>query len=149
MTKEEIMDRVKNNEPLANILHFTAGDGCLIYKADHFQPGDQVIYIPDTHLNEVELYDTNLIPEDVRRIEACLYTGDDFIEITCGSKALAERVFDYCDWSHPSTAALDLLDSDELYEKLNEAINMLTEIDYMYAVKGLDEIINKLKEFVD
>ena len=41
------------------------------------------------------------------------YTGNDFIDLCDGDVKLAERLFRYCDWQHPSSALNEVTDDEE------------------------------------
>jgi len=105
MTKNEIQDRLRSGETLDSILRFTPGQECMIFKADGFYPGNDVLYIPDIYLNEIPV-DKDL-SQDVVGIENVLeycYTWYDFMELCGGDSEFAEELFDYVDWQHPSSA---------------------------------------------
>ena len=112
ITPEELNARLKAGETLDEILHFQAGQECLIYKADIFQPGNKILYIPDISLNELQC-DKVPSEEELQEIMDCCYTGDDFIEECSGDVVLAERLFYSCDWQHPSSALPELEDDEE------------------------------------
>ena len=40
------------------------------------------------------------------------YSGDDFIELCDGNVEMAERLFWYCDWQHPSSALPEIEDEE-------------------------------------
>ena len=103
MTKNEIRELLQNGMTLDENLTFRDGQECTIYKADAFATGNQIIYIPDLDLNEIVTY-RPLSEEEIEDFISCCYTGDDFVEICDGKRSVAERVFWFCDWQHPSTA---------------------------------------------
>ena len=45
-------------------------------------------------------------------VDSC-YTGNDFIEECEGDVELAERLFWYCDWQHPSSEFPEVEDEEE------------------------------------
>ena len=112
LTPEDLTERLKAGETLDEILHFQAGQECQIFKADFFQPGNKILYIPDISLNELQ---SDEVPseEELEEILECCYTGDAFIEECNGDVVLAERLFNYCDWQHPSSALPELDDDEE------------------------------------
>ena len=114
MTKEELRTELQRGRTLDELLHFSRGQECLIFKADEFEPGDEILYIPDIDLNEIPA-DTDLSCdiEGIFDVLGCCYTGDDFIEECDGNAELAERLFWYCDWQHPSSSRIELEDDDE------------------------------------
>ena len=88
-----------------------------IYKADAFSVSDEIIYIPDIWLNNLD----TLNGEDdgisyAQRVTDNCYTGKDFVDECGGDKELAERLFYYCDWQHPSSALPEVDDREERME---------------------------------
>lgn len=112
MTKAEIRAELLGGTTLNNLLPFGPGQDCEIFKADHFSPGDEVIYVPDVTLNEIPLDRPITELEELDDVIGNCYTGDDFIDQCEGDRALAERLFWYCDWQHPSSAVNELIDED-------------------------------------
>ena len=113
MTKKEIEIELRKGRTLESILNFKAGQACTIFKADEFQPGDEVLYIPDIDLNEIPAdKDISVDIEGIYDVLGCCYTGDDFIEACNGDEKLGERLFWFCDWQHPSSAVDELNDED-------------------------------------
>ena len=127
MTVKEVKKRILKGECLSDMFEFTDGQDCMIYKGE-WNPGDEVIYIPDIDLNEICI-NRHLVKmldeEEIEDVLSCLYTGKDFMELADGDEELAKEVFDYVDWQHPSSA-LDEITADEQYwedeeeEKNNE-----------------------------
>ncbi|MDE7242958.1 MAG: hypothetical protein K2O18_03135 [Oscillospiraceae bacterium] len=104
MTKTELKNYLKAGGLMENAFVFCPGQECDIFKTDRFIPGDDIIYIPDLYLNEIPI-DTPASDEKmiVGMIDCC-YTGDDFIRQCGGDEGLAEQLFWFCDWQHPSSA---------------------------------------------
>lgn len=118
MNKQEIVGQLKKGKILSHLFDFTDGQECLIYKGN-FTATDDVIYIPDIYLNEIPI-NIPLTKERLKDIEYDLYSGNDFINECNGNVRLAKELFDFCDWSHPSSALSDILlgyDEDEFYNK--------------------------------
>lgn len=118
MTKQEVIEQLKKSKTLSDLFIFTEGQECLIHKGN-FAATDDIIYIPDIYLNEISI-DVPLTEEDLEDIENDFYSGNDFIKECNGNVALAKELFDWCDWSHPSSALPDILlgyDEDEFYNK--------------------------------
>ena len=112
MTKEELREKLKQGATIYDLLIFIPGQGGEIFKADSFKAGDQIIYIPDTLLNEIPAYPM-IDDEEIENVLECCYTGNDFIsmcEERFGSGDKAEELFRYVDWQHPSSA----LDAGEI-----------------------------------
>lgn len=121
MTKSELRDHLKAGYFMDDAFIFGPGQECMIFKADEFKPGDEIIYIPDTHLNEIPIGTTVTDDEIIDEVIGKCYTGDDFIEECGGDEELAERLFWYCDWQHPGSALPEVEDEDEgSRDKANE-----------------------------
>ena len=98
----------------------------VIYKGD-FAATDDIIYIPDIDLNEIPI-NIPLTKERLKDIEYDLYSGNDFINECKGNVKLAKELFDWCDWSHPSSAINDIVlgyEDDEFFEKFGIQIEEL------------------------
>lgn len=78
MTQEELFTNLKVGRTMEKLFHFASGQGCLIYKEDTFIPGEQIIYIPDTDLNDIPMDKPLTDCEEIRRIAGLCYTGTDF-----------------------------------------------------------------------
>lgn len=130
MTKAELRVELMKGRTLDDILQFTDGQECTIFKADQFIPGDEVLYIPDIDLNQIPVdinlsYDNSMADEtndgwdpmtpeeQVKTVLSFCYTGDDFINECDGDEKLAERLFWYCDWQHPNSAYPEICDDEE------------------------------------
>lgn len=108
MTKDELKRRIVENEQMLEaILPLSDGQDCSIYKAMEFSINDEIIYIPDVWENHLDSLisgdDDEGISYAQRVVENC-YTGKDFVDVCGGDVKLAERLFRYCDWQHPSSA---------------------------------------------
>lgn len=114
MTKIELAVLLKNGHTLSSILNFASGQECDIYKAGMFEPGDRILYIPDLYLNEIPV-DKDISSDDEAILDVLgeCFTGDDFIKECDGDLKLAERLFWYCDWQHPSAARYEIGDENE------------------------------------
>lgn len=125
MTVNEARERIYNGECLSDMFEFTDGQDCIIYKGD-WNPGDEVIYIPDIDLNEICINRPliNILDgEEIKDVICYLYTGKDFMELADGDEELAKRLFDYVDWQHPSSALNEVLDGiDERREEYRQTI---------------------------
>ena len=103
---------MKNGEHLENIFQFTDGQECLIYKGD-FEVSDNIIYIPDIWLNELNT-DSKATEEDIEDIINNCYTGKDFMEECHDIENVAKRLFNTVDWQHPNIQ--DVLDGYTEYD---------------------------------
>jgi len=110
MTKVELRNRLERGWTLDQILGFKWGQECLIFKKTRFEEGNEVIYIPDTDLNDIPIYKRIHTPEKLDEIMMNCYTGDDFIKECNGDREKAEELFWYCDWQHPSSAVNEIYD---------------------------------------
>lgn len=115
MKKTELKRRLLTGEKLCDILPLRSGQECEIFKADSFMAGDDILYIPDVYLNEL-CYAYAATPYEVGRILHCCYTGEDFINECGGNVKKAKRLFEYCDWQHPSSALPEIEDEAEIAE---------------------------------
>ena len=149
MTVNEVRERIIKGECLSDIFEFTDGQECMIYKGT-WNPGDEVIYIPDIDLNEICI-NRPLIKildeEEINDILSCLYTGKDFMELTDGDEELAKRLFYYVDWQHPSSALNEITDDEHYYkdEREKERISHYGEIKFngdCFIVKEREECNN-------
>lgn len=130
MTKAELRNELLKGKTLDSILRFRNGQDCMIFKADHFSVGDEILYIPDVDLNELPLdidlskdnsmmneFRAGFLPmtaqEQVDLVLSYCYTGDDFINECDGDVAQADFLFHYCDWQHPSSALPEIEDDEE------------------------------------
>ena len=140
MTVNEVRERIIKGECLSNIFEFTDGQDCMIYKRD-WNPGDEVIYIPDIDLNEICINRPLVQILDETEIEdvlSYLYTGKDFMDLSDGDEELAKRLFLYCDWQHPTSAMNEILEYIEESKEFNETDNktVLPELNEYYDNDG-------------
>ena len=113
MTKKEICEQMLQGKTLQQTVgDFIWGQDCLIFKAEKFSATDDVIYIPDVGLNEIPI-DSTLSANEVQEISSEFFTGMDFIEECQGNIQMAERLFWYCDWQHPSSALPEIIYDEE------------------------------------
>ena len=113
MTKAELRDHLKAGYSMDDAFDFVPGQDCDIFKADQFRAGDEIIYIPDVYLNMIPRSTCITDDETIDEVVGNCYTGNDFIEECNGSLELAERLFWYCDWQHPSSAADEIQDEED------------------------------------
>ena len=113
MKKNDLRDYLKAGYFMDDAFDFEPGQECEIFKAEKFTPGDEIIYIPDTNLNMIPRGTCITDDETIDEVIGNCYTGDNFIECCEGDKKMAERLFDYCDWQHPSSAVPEIYDEDE------------------------------------
>lgn len=106
ITKDQLKIKLENGEHLEDIFEFTDGQDCLIYKGN-FEVSDNIIYIPDVWLNELNI-DSKVTEEDIEDIINNCYTGEDFMEECHDVKNVAETLFNIVDWQHPDIQ--DVLD---------------------------------------
>ena len=116
MTRKELRVKLEQGETLATLFALIAGQECVIFKAEKFAAGEQIIYIPDLWLNEIPVNRPARGMTEIQDILDSCYTGNDFINLCMeryGTADKAEALFNYVDWQHPSSA----LDSGELDEE--------------------------------
>ena len=106
MTKNELREKLMSGCTMGELFNFTQGDECLIFKADKFALGDEILYVPDIGMNRIPMDMAVTNGQDIDDILACCYTGDDFAqecrEADVGEK-YAERLFWLCNWQYPSS----------------------------------------------
>lgn len=117
MKKCELKARLEAGETLNGLLTFGPGQECEIFKADKFITGDEVIYIPDTWLNGINITKPISNLEELDEVLSNCYTGDDFVAECGGDVKKAEALFWFCDWQHPSSALDDGAINDDEEEK--------------------------------
>ena len=116
MTKNELKMKLESGAFLVDLFDFTYGQECLIYKGN-FEISDQIIYIPDVDLNEIDT-ESVLEDEEIENVLDCCYTGNDFVAECSGHEDLAMELFNFVDWQHPNIQdVLDGYDDDEFEER--------------------------------
>lgn len=94
INKNELKARLKQGELLGDIFNFTDGQECLIYKGK-FEKSDNIIYIPDIYLNELETDTVVEDEEDLNNILKNCYTGNDFLKECNGCEKAARALFGF------------------------------------------------------
>ena len=115
MTKNELKMKLEAGAFLIDLFDLTYGQECLIYKGN-FEISDQIIYIPDVDMNEIDT-ESVLEDEEIENVLNNCYTGNDFMTECCGHEDLARELFDFVDWQHPNIQDLLDLYSDEEFER--------------------------------
>ena len=77
MTKKELKNKLIKGSHLEIIFDFSDGQECLIYKGK-FEVSDEIIYIPDIDLNEIDI-ESVLDDEEIENVIHNCYTGNDFV----------------------------------------------------------------------
>lgn len=109
-TASGVMEQLKKGKTLAELFTFREGQDCMIFKADEFTVSDEVIYIPDIELNEINIH-SKMSEEEINKLP--LYTGKDFLKECNGKEDAARLLFSWCDWQHPCiTDIITELDED-------------------------------------
>ena len=117
ITKKDLRKMLNKGTPLNTIFNFTPGQDCEIYKAldfDEAKMGD-IIYIPDTNLNEIYVDSTVYYDGEIECILGNCYTKQDFLDECNGNEKLTRDLFDFVDWQHPDIQ--DLLDGWNEFEE--------------------------------
>lgn len=104
MTKDELRINLLAGKTMDELFQYSNGQECLIYKANAFATGPAIIYIPDISLNEIPMDSPLESEEKINDVISICYTGDDFVDECNGDVKFANRLFNYCDWQHPSSA---------------------------------------------
>lgn len=124
MTKKELKDKLIAGVYLIDLFDFTDGQECVIYKGN-FEVSENIIYIPDVDMNEIDI-ESVLEDEEIKNVIHCCYTGKDFMKECKGHEDLARELFEFVDWQHPNIQdVLDTYDEDEFEKK------------YGFSMKGL------------
>jgi len=124
MTKEQLKSKLESGCMLSEIFDFIDGQECLIYKGE-FETTDNIIYIPDIYLNEIEINACLSSDEIANVIEHC-YSGQDFMTECKGHEKLARELFSFVDWQHPNIQdVLDTYDEDEFEETYGISMDKL------------------------
>lgn len=112
LNKNELRFILEGGTKLVDLFDFRPGQECEIFKTDRFTKGDEIIYIPDLILNNINIDQPIEDPDELEDILAHCYTGNDFLDECGGDQDLAERLFGYVDWQNPG-AALPEVEDDE------------------------------------
>ena len=102
MNRAQVKQELLKGRSLEELFEFMSGQECDIYKGE-FSLSDDIIYIPDIDLNEIPIHEA-IEKEEVDRVINAMYSGLDFLEQCERKEELAEELFGYCDWQHPSSA---------------------------------------------
>ena len=115
MTKNKLKMKLEAGAFLVDLFDLTYGQEYLIYKGN-FETSDQIIYIPDVDLNEIDT-ESVLEDEEIENVLNHCYTGNDFVDECNGHREVAKELFDFVDWQNPNVQ--DLLDGydDEEFEE--------------------------------
>lgn len=100
MTKAELREQLESGKSLDNVLPFTDGQECVIYKMENFEVSDEIIYIPDMGVIDIPIY-LPLSDEEIEDVINHCYTGNNFMEIAKNHKKLAVDLWNYIDWQNP------------------------------------------------
>lgn len=103
MTKWELRAELCAGKSMDDLFRFSCGQECFIFKSTCFVADDHICYIPDTDLNNIPI-DVVMKYEDIDEVISMCYTGNDFVKECDGNVEMAERLFWYVDWQHPSSA---------------------------------------------
>lgn len=124
MTKRELKDKLLTGSLLEDLFEFSDGQDCLIYKGN-FEVSDQVIYIPDIYLNNINI-GSALSSEEIDNVISHCYTGNDFMIECDGNEKLARELFEFVDWQHPNIQdVLDTYDDEEFEGEYGFSIDEL------------------------
>ena len=115
MTREEAKKLLCEGKKVSEIFDLIPGQECMIYKGewpDNPDASDEIIYIPDINLNNLDDYDM-LMSERL----SLMYTAKDFLNQTGGNIAAAKDLFEFVDWQNPDVQDLmDCTEDDEARE---------------------------------
>ena len=114
MNKQEAKELLLSGKSIDEIFELSDGQECWIYKSEwpSDSSSDQIIYIPDIDLNEM---DDGEISVDEKLSH--MYTAADFLDQTNGNLKAAECLFNFVDWQNPNIQdVMDCTDDDEAKE---------------------------------
>ena len=118
MTKEQLREELECGKTLKELFEFTDGQECLIYNANDFEVSDNIVYIPDVDMNEIDIETVFTTDSEIENVLRHCYIGNDFVEECNGHEDLARELFQFVDWQHPNIQdVLDTYDEDEFEEK--------------------------------
>ena len=131
MTKKELKEQLQNGKLMSDLFDYTYGQDCDIYKNDEWELSDNIIYIPDIQLNNIDYFDYlrskgKNVEERIEEVIDCTYTGKDFMELADRDEGIAKELFYYVDWQHPSSAL------DEVIAYVEEAREEEIKVRYDY-----------------
>lgn len=147
MTREYARSRLLAGQTVAELFPPIKGQECVIFRTDDFSTGDDVIYIPDYDLNGIPCEkDLSADPEEINEVLGLMYTGKDFMDLCDGDYELAERLFWYCDWQHPSSALPELEDDEDAPDPSPalEYSDLLEEVVTVSNIAGFLETEDKI-----
>lgn len=96
MTKADLRDRLCKGHIMNDMFEFCEGQECWMFKAEKFELGDDILYIPDTDLNDIPISEYPTCYEEIDAIVDQCYTGNDFVEKCNGDTKKAEQLFNQC-----------------------------------------------------
>ena len=115
MKRNEAKKLLLEGKKIGEIFDLIPGQDCMIYKGkwpDDPEVSDEIIYIPDIDLNDLEDDD---VP--VSKKLGFLYTAKDFLNQTGGNVPAAKDLFHFVDWQNPNVQDLmDCTDDEEAKE---------------------------------
>ena len=91
ITKQTLRELLSKGTTLESIFEFKEGQNCLIFKAEKFKDTEDIIYIPDITLNEIEVT-RPLDAEGIDHVIQHCCNGKDFINECRGNEQLAEAL---------------------------------------------------------
>ena len=116
ITKQTLRELLSKGTTLESIFEFKEGQNCLIFKAEKFKDTEDIIYIPDITLNEIEV----TRPLDAEGIDQ-----------------LAEALFDFDDWQNPCLQdILDGYDEEEFQEDYGCSLSFYQMPKYVIITKN-------------
>lgn len=123
MTKNDIKRKmITEGSSFAKAFPFEkSGQECTIFKTewplDVAAHLDDVIYVPDICLNDIDVYSTDLTEDQINNVLSHSYTVADFLMEAHGNISLARCIFIDCDWENPDIHdVMDCTDDHEAME---------------------------------
>ena len=135
ITKQTLRELLSKGTTLESIFEFKEGQNCLIFKAEKFKDTEDIIYIPDITLNEIEVT-RPLDAEGIDHVIQHCCNGKDFINECRGNEQLAEALFDFDDWQNPCLQdILDGYDEEEFQEDYGCSLSFYQMPKYVIITK--------------
>ena len=126
MKKEEAYKMLMSGKSVEEIFPLVHGqDSAMIYKADRFLTGDEIIYVREA--TDIPYDQHDLREEECGELLDNMFTGDDFMTEGKGIKAYAEGMFWYVDWQGPDL--VDYLEGDtDMLERLEDDTGLIDRL---------------------
>lgn len=120
ITRVTLLENANVGGALEDILRFSTGDHCTMFKEDHFYQDGRVLYIPSVEDHGIPIH-SPISRNELASVLKWIYSFEDFVNITEGDMALAKEVFDQCEGEVP----------EDVYERIMDERNAETEKNFL------------------